>query len=97
MPCKSARARAMTVHGHHGQDDNRQVVIEGLHVLIEVGGKSARCCVRGRNSRKNVGLVMLDGDEPGQDHGETRAQCRAPEGAIEDGPLAAQKGKGRRR
>ena len=35
---------------------------------------------------------MLDGNKPGQDHGEVEGDAGPPEGAPKDGPVAAQKG-----
>ena len=41
------------------------------------------------------GVLVLHGDEPGQDDGEVEQHARPPEGAADDGPLAAQRGKGK--
>ena len=78
--------------GHDGQQDDDQVIPERLLVLVAIGGKAAQVLVEEELAEEG-GVLVLDGDEPGQDDGEVEQHARPPEGAADDGPLLAQGGK----
>ena len=92
MPSASARD-GDDGPGHHGQHHDHQVVPEGLDVLIAVGGEALEVVFE-KEFAEEGGILMLDGNEPGQHHGEIEDHAGPPKGAVEDGPFAAQKGKG---
>src|ERR1035438_1869077 len=62
-------------------------------MLIAIGGKALEI-VFDKEFAEERGVLMLDGDEPRQDHGEVKRHARPPEGAAENGPLAPKEGKG---
>jgi hypothetical protein len=62
-------------------------------MLIAIGGKALQVMFQEKHTEK-VGILVLDGDKPGQNHGKVERNPRPPEGAPQNGPLAAQVGEG---
>ena len=77
--------------GHHGQQHDDEVVPERLLMLVAIGGEALEIVFEEEFAEEG-GVLVLHGDEPGQDDGEVEQHARPPERAPDDGPLAAQKG-----
>ena len=58
-------------------------------VLVAVGGEALEVVLE-KELAEEGGVAALDGDVPGQHHGEVEQDAGDPDGAAEGGPLAAQ-------
>ena len=77
---------------HQRQQDDHEVVPEGLLVLVAIGGKPLQV-VFPEELPEEGRILMLHGDEPGQHDGEVKRHAGPPERALHDRPLAPQGGK----
>ena len=87
------RAQGNHGPGHERQQDDDEVIPERLLVLVAIGGESAQVLVEEEFAEEG-GVLVLDGDEPGQNDGEVEQHAGPPERSAHDGPLLAQRGKG---
>ena len=72
--------------GHEGDEEDGEIVPEGLVVLVSVGGEALQIVFKEELAVKG-GIAALDSDVPGQDHQQEEADSGPPEGAAEDGPF----------
>jgi hypothetical protein len=79
--------------GHEREQDDDEVIPDGLLVLVAIGGEALEVVLE-KELAEEGGILVLNGDEPGQHDGEVEEDAGPPERAPDDGPLAAQRGEG---
>ncbi len=67
------------------------VVPDGLVVLIAVGGEALQIVLEEEELVEGR-VALLDGDVPGEHHHQVEQDAGEPDGAAEEGPLAAESG-----
>ena len=78
--------------GKETDEKDDEVVEEGLVVLETVGSEAFQIVLEEEEAVEG-GIALLDGDVPGQHHDEVEQDAGEPDGAAQDGPLAAEAGK----
>ncbi len=76
---------------HEADEQDDEVVAEGLVVLVAVGGEALEIVFEEEEAIEG-GVALLDGDVPGQHHDEVEQDAGEPDGAAEERPLAAEAG-----
>ena len=74
---------------HDSQNDNHNVIPEGVWVLVAVGGETGDILLH-EEFVEEGGVGPLHGDKPGQHDGEIEEHAGPPERASDNRPLAAQ-------
>ena len=77
--------------GHEADEQDGEVEEEWLMVLVAIGGEALEIVFEEEEAVEG-GVALLDGDVPGQNHDEVENDAGHPDGAAEEGPLAAQTG-----
>ncbi len=77
--------------GHQADEQDAEVVPEGLMVLVAVGGEALQIVLEEEESVEG-GVVPLNGDVPRKHHREVKKDAGEPDGATEERPLAAETG-----
>ena len=77
--------------GHEADEQDDEVVQEGLVVLVAVGGEALQIVFEEEEPVEGR-VALLDGDVPGQHHDEVEHDAGPPDGAAQQRPLAAEAG-----
>ena len=78
--------------GREAEQHDGDVIPGALFVLVEVGGEAFEVVLEEEDAEED-GVAVLDGDEPGQHHGEIEDDAGNPDAAAQQRPFAAQSGK----
>ena len=78
--------------GKEAEDEDDEVVVDGLMMLEAVGGEALQIVLKEEDCLRKVGLRRWTAMYQGQDHYEEEGDTGPPNGAAEECPLAAEGG-----